>query len=66
MPGVIFDVYDLGKVFLPSGPEAVVLPEDFLSRLQQGFSIFPTLQPFNMVPHVVLTPNYIITFVATS
>ena len=37
-----------------------------LMTLAQGFSAYLMLRSFNTVPHIVVTPNYKITFVATS
>jgi hypothetical protein len=37
-----------------------------VKSLEQWFSTFLMLQPFNTVPHAVMTPNGNITFVATS
>jgi hypothetical protein len=36
------------------------------SGLEDWSSAFPTLQPFNTVPQVVVTPSHKIIFVATS
>jgi hypothetical protein len=36
------------------------------ATLTQCFSAFLMPQPFNTVPHVVVTPNHNLTFVATS
>ena len=37
-----------------------------VKALEQQLPTFLMLQPFNTAPHVVVTPNHKITFVATS
>ena len=44
----------------------VSLLEGSLLGLQQWFSTFLMMRPFNTVPHVVATPNHQIIFLATS
>lgn len=41
MPGVIFDVCDLRKVFLPSGPEAMGAPGGLAVKTTAGVLNLP-------------------------
>jgi hypothetical protein len=64
---VVYNV--LGGTWLPSLMWPLKLqPQTFIFDLEQWFSTFLMLQPFNIVPHGVLTtlPNHKIIFVATS